>query len=260
MPICRRLPDQFFARVTGIRERRFARPDEQASTLAVRAARSLLVDSGTDRSAIDILVFASASRDQAEPATAHIVQAELGTGAHVFDVSNACNSFLNGIDVARALIIAGRGRRALVVTGETPTRAIRWKADDLAQAKESFAGFTFGDAGAAVLLEEVPRGGIGEIVTDTYSEYWPIGGIRAGGSRHPRGDEHTYFHGDGAELREVFETVGRKITMGHDWDRYARVLVHQVTLPYLNRFVEVTGSRRRRSRHWSSRPEKATAR
>lgn len=37
-------------------------------------------------------MFASATRDVVEPATAHIVQAELGSRAHALDVTNACNS------------------------------------------------------------------------------------------------------------------------------------------------------------------------
>ncbi|WTO33281.1 hypothetical protein OG399_43285 [Streptomyces achromogenes] len=50
---------------------------------------------------VDLLVFASASRDVVEPATAHIVQAELGSRAHALDMTNACDSFVNGIDTTR---------------------------------------------------------------------------------------------------------------------------------------------------------------
>jgi 3-oxoacyl-[acyl-carrier-protein] synthase-3 len=74
-----------------------------------------------------------------------------------------------------------------------------------------------------------------------------VGGIFGGGSRHPRGDEHTYFTGDGHKLRGVFEKIGLGLIervnhrLGLGWDDYARVLVHQVTLPYVQRFVEITG-------------------
>ncbi len=240
-------PAGFFARVTGIRERRIARDDEQASTLAIRAARELFARSGVRPADIDMLLFASASRDVTEPATAHIVQAGLGTSAHAFDIANACNSFLNGIDTARAFVLAGRARRVLVVTGETPTRAMRWQVKDIAEARTGFAGYTFGDAGAAVLVEPVTRGGILHLRTETFSEHWTVGGIAGGGSRHPRSPEHTYFHGNGAELRDVFERFGVaaiekvRTDTGLTWDDYDRVLVHQVTVPYLDRFVELTG-------------------
>ncbi|WP_354641634.1 3-oxoacyl-ACP synthase III family protein [Kitasatospora camelliae] len=242
-----RLPDRMFEKATGIRTRRFAAEGEYASTLAIGAAREALDRAGCDPSDIDLLLYASATRDVCEPATAHLVQAELGSRAHALDVSNACNSFLNGIDTARAMILAGRARRALVVTGETPSRAMRRDPSGLAEFREGFAGYTFGDAGAAVLVEPVASGGILDIETETASEHWEVGGIPGGGSRHPRGDEWSYFRGGGKELRGVFEKIGGDILTrvaartGLGWDAYARVLVHQVTLPYLERFVELTG-------------------
>ncbi|WP_432135253.1 MULTISPECIES: 3-oxoacyl-ACP synthase III family protein [unclassified Streptomyces] len=241
------LPARMLERVTGITSRRTAAESEYASTLAVRAARTALARAGLAPYDVDLLVFASATRDVAEPATAHIVQAELGSRAHALDVTNACNSFVNGIDTARAMILAGRARHALVVTGETPSRAVRHDPRGPDQLRDGFAGYTFGDAGAAVVLEAVDRGGILDVDTETHSEHWPVGGILGGGSRHPRGDEHTYFHGDGGELREVFEKVGTSVLdrmrqrTGLAWSDFRHILVHQVTVPYLERFVELTG-------------------
>ncbi|MFE6867503.1 3-oxoacyl-ACP synthase III family protein [Kitasatospora sp. NPDC057692] len=242
-----RLPERTFEKATGIVTRHFAADGEYASTLAVGAARRALDSRGLHPLDLDLLIFASATRDVAEPATAHLVQAELGSRAHAFDVSNACNSFLNGIDLARAMILAGRARRALVVTGETPSRAMRRDPSGAAEFRDGFAGYTFGDAGAAVVVEAVERGGILGVETETASEHWRVGGIPGGGSRHPRGDEYSYFRGGGPELRTVFEKIGADVLTrtaartGLGWDDYARVLVHQVTVPYLERFVEATG-------------------
>jgi 3-oxoacyl-[acyl-carrier-protein] synthase-3 len=117
----------------------------------------------------------------------------------------------------------------------------------MAQFRTAFAGYTFGDAGAAVLLEPVTTGGIVDVDGETHSEHWPVGGIFGGGSRHPRGDEHTYFTGEGHRLRSVFEKIGPSLLervnhrLGLTWDDYAKVLTHQVTVPYLERFVELTG-------------------
>ncbi len=241
------LPAGMFAQTTGIDRRRVAADDEYASDLAIAAARRVLADADLDALDIDLLLYASATRDMVEPATAHVVQAALGSRAHALDVTNACNSFLNGIDLARSMILAGRARRALVVTGETPTRSMRPRLDGMAQARSAFAGYTFGDAGAAVLVEPVAAGGIVDVDSETHSEHWSVGGIFGGGSRHPRGDEHTYFTGDGHKLRGVFEKIGLGLLervayrTGFGWDDYAKVLVHQVTVPYLQRFVEVAG-------------------
>ncbi|CAG7647961.1 3-oxoacyl-ACP synthase III family protein [Actinacidiphila bryophytorum] len=242
-----RLPPRMLERATGIASRRVAAEGEYASTLALRAARTALGRAGLDPRDVDLLVFASATRDVAEPATAHIVQDGLGSRAHALDVTNACNSFVNGIDTARAMILAGRSRRALVVTGETPSRAVRHAPAGPGQLRDGFAGYTFGDAGAAVVLEAVDRGGITDVDGETRSEHWPAGGIAGGGSRHPRGDEHTYFTGDGSRLREAFEKVGTSVLdrmrrrTGLEWGDFRHILVHQVTLPYLERFVELTG-------------------
>lgn len=240
------LPEGLVRRVTGITRRREAGPGVYASTLAVAAGRRALASAGADPADVDLLLFASASRDMLEPATAHVVQAQLGTRGYALDVTNACNSFVNGIDVARAMILAGRARRALVVTGETPMRAVRAPSGRHAFRAE-FAGYTFGDAGAAVLVEPVDRGGITDVDCATRSEHWEAGGIPGGGSRHPRGDEYTYFRGDAGRLREVFEETGGELLKrvlartGLGWADFARVLVHQVTVPYLERFAEVAG-------------------
>ncbi|MEU3193945.1 ketoacyl-ACP synthase III [Streptomyces sp. NPDC006992] len=241
------IPPRMIERATGVRTRRVAADGEYASTLAVRAARTALERAGLAPPDIDLLLFASATRDVAEPATAHIVQHALGSRAHALDVTNACNSFVGGIDLARGMLLAGRAQRALVVTGETPSRAVQHAPADLDRFREVFAGYTFGDAGAAVVLESVPGGGILDIGTETRSEHWDVGGIPGGGSRHPRGDEYTWFHGDGAELRDVFEKVGTSVLdrmrhrTGLEWQDFRHILVHQVTLPYLERFVELTG-------------------
>ncbi|MGW7524173.1 hypothetical protein [Streptomyces sp. NPDC054783] len=68
--------------VTGIVSRRAVAGLEYASTLAVRAARPAPVRSGPAPYDMDLLVFASATRDMAEPATARVVQAEPGSRAH----------------------------------------------------------------------------------------------------------------------------------------------------------------------------------
>jgi acyl-CoA:acyl-CoA alkyltransferase len=241
------LPPGMFEQLTGISSRRMSADDEHASTLAVGAARKALAAAELKPDDIDLLLFASASRDVAEPATAHIVQAELGSQAHAFDVTNACNSFINGIDIARAMLIAGRAARALIVTGETPTRVVRWGPSSAEQLKRGIAGYTFGDAGAAVIVEPVPSGGILDIDAETHSEHWDVAGIFGGGCRHPRDLEKTYFEGDGHALRGVFEKIGTHIIdrvgdrTGMAVEDYAKVLVHQVTMPYLDRFVNLTG-------------------
>ena len=187
-------------RLTGIRLRHVARDDQQASDLAVEAARRL------DHGGVDLLVFASASQDMVEPATAHIVAAKLGALCPVFDVKNACNSMLNGIQVAEALILTGAHRKVLVCSGEIPSRAIRWQVRDRAQFVDAFAGYTLSDAGAAVLVDRRPRARhLLPRLRGRLHGAWAIGTLPGGGSTHPRDPEYSYFRGDGRRLKDAFE-------------------------------------------------------
>ncbi|MER6170624.1 ketoacyl-ACP synthase III [Streptosporangium sp. NPDC001681] len=228
-------------RLTGIRRRHVARDDQQASDLAAEAAR------GLDHSDVDLLVFASASQDMVEPATAHIVAAKLGLSCPVFDVKNACNSMLNGIQIAEALILSGAHRKVLVCSGEIPSRAIRWRVRDRAQFVDSFAGYTMSDTGAAVMVAADMERGIFYRDFAADSTAWAIGTLPGGGSAHPRDPEYSYFRGDGRRLKEAFEMIGPDIFLnalkhtGLTWDDFAIVAVHQVALPYLRFLAQVLG-------------------
>jgi 3-oxoacyl-[acyl-carrier-protein] synthase III len=192
-------------RMTGIARRHVAADGQQASDLAVAAAREL------DHGDADLLIFASASQDMVEPATAHIVAAKLGMSCPVFDVKNACNSLLNGIQVAEALIRTGAHRKVLVCTGEVPSRAIRWRVADREQFVSAFAGYTLSDAGAAVLVTADPHRGIFYRDFSADSTAWAVGTLPGGGSAHPRDPEYSYFRGDGRRLKEAFELIGPDI-------------------------------------------------
>ncbi|MCD0448210.1 ketoacyl-ACP synthase III [Actinocorallia sp. API 0066] len=230
-------------RMTGIRARHVMRADQQASDLAVEAAAKLLADSGERP---DLLVFGSASQDLIEPATAHIVAAKLGLTCPVFDVKNACNSFLNGMQVADALIRTGAYRRVLVCTGESPSRAVRWEVRDRAQFVDAFAGYTLSDGGAAMLLEAAPTG-LFAFDFAAVSASWQVGTLPAGGSMHPRDPDYTYFSGDGRKLKDAFLGRGPDLWLdaldrhGLTWDDFKVVLVHQVTVPYLETLRAILG-------------------
>lgn len=229
-------------RITGIDTRHVAADDEQASDLAVAAAGKLLADHGLE---VDLLIFGSASQDLVEPATAHIVAAKLGLCVPVFDVKNACNGFLNGLQIAEALI--GQYPRVLVCTGETPSRAIRWRVRDHAQFVDAFAGYTLSDAGAAMLVSRAADGGVFHRAFTADSRRWDIGTLPGGGSMHPRDPEYTYFSGDGRRLKEAFLAIGPDLLLsalretGLSWHDFAVICVHQVAMPYLDALRSILG-------------------
>ncbi len=241
-------PQGMVETITGVRSRRVADEGVNASDLAAAAARTVLDQSGTLAKDIDLLIFASASQDMVEPATANMVQELVGTTCPVFDVKNACNSFLSGIQVAEALIKAGSASRVLVTSGETPSRCIKWSVRDRDDFKFSFPGYTLGDAGAAALLvASDEERGIFHRSFQTVSRHWQACTIPGGGSVHPRGDEFSYFRSDGTALRDAFAENGAGILeralaeTGTCFADYRRILVHQVAMPYLRAFLDVTG-------------------
>lgn len=233
---------------TGVRERRYRQPHEHASDMAVHASRAALAEAGVAVDELDLIIFASSSQDLVEPATSHLVSCKLGASAMVFDVKNACNSFINGLQIADALIRGGQYERVLVCTGEAPSEAIRWELRDWEHMKRSFAGYTFGDAGAAAVLEPRRDGtGLRYVDFQAASRHWEICTLRGGGTMHPRDDEHTYFAGDGNSLRDAFVELGPQILVDcfqrtrSTFDDYDVVLFHQVTEPFLDVFLQVSG-------------------
>lgn len=245
-----RLPAGVVALVSGVRERRYAGEGIYASDLAAEAGRAVLLQTGTPASAVDLLIFAAASQDLAEPATANIVQEKVGTRAAVFDLKNACNSFLNALQVAEGFIRSGMYRCVLVAAGEIPSRSINWQAANRAEVQENFPGYTLGDAGAAALLTPAEPGsgrGIFYRAFQTTSAHWGLATIPGGGTMHPRGDEHTYVRGDGAALKRAFAATGPQVLRdalrdtGLAYDDFAAILVHQVSMPYLREFLATAG-------------------
>jgi 3-oxoacyl-[acyl-carrier-protein] synthase-3 len=234
--------------MTGIRYRRVADDGVQCSDLAAAAARRAMAKAGVSASDIDLLIFASASQDLIEPATAHIVQSKLGTSGPVFDVKNACNSFLNGLELAESLILSGAYETVLVTAGEICSRAVQWHVHSVDEFRRHFPAYTMGDAGAACIVRRSDNGrGIFFRSFASRSEHWGLATIPSGGSMHPRGDEYTYLQGYGPRLRQTFSDLGpgifaemlREAGLGHD--AFDRIFIHQVSAPYHRELLETTG-------------------
>ncbi|MHC5110774.1 MAG: 3-oxoacyl-ACP synthase III family protein, partial [Planctomycetota bacterium] len=201
------LTNGLIERLTGVSTRHYRAPKEQCSDLAVEASRKAIERAGVSVEDIDLVVFASCTQDIIEPATANIVQEKLGCrGAQAMDVKNACNSFLNGLDVADSHIRAGKSRCALVTVGETLSLSIDWQihsADDL---KSRLASLTLGDAGAACILTAVPEDserGIQATGFRSYGDKWRLATVLGGGSMYQFDPKHAFFHSESGQLRSA---------------------------------------------------------
>jgi 3-oxoacyl-[acyl-carrier-protein] synthase-3 len=234
--------------LSGVRARRVAADEVQCSDLAADAAARALADAGLSPADVDVMIFASAGQDMIEPATAHIVQQKLGSQCQVFDVKNACNSFLNGLQLAESLIISGSCETAVVTTGEICSRAINWRLNSFDEFKRLFPGYTMGDAGAAAVLTRSPDDrGIVYRRFEAVSQHWDIATVPCGGSLHPRGDEYTYLQGDGAKLKDAFVQHGPALFKKMLCDaricvsEFDRAVVHQASVSYVEEMLDLIG-------------------
>lgn len=245
-----KLSADFVRRLTGVIERRHARPGTSSSDLAVAAGQRALERSATDPSDIDLLVFAAASHDFAEPATANRVQDGLGcTGARVVDIKNACNSFLDALDLVASQIESGRSELALIAVGEVISPFISYEFHGLAQSKLLVAGLTLGDAGASAIIGRNPPFE-GVIYPGTFwsdGSQWRLSTIMAGGSLFGRDFNKAYFECDSAKLLRLGLDNSPKIiqkaldSVGWRIEDVDLVVPHQVSVPGLEYLSEMLG-------------------
>lgn len=166
-------------RRTGIKERRWAGPDEATSHLTQRAALAALEAAGVTPQALDAIILSTTSPDTPMPASACHVQRLLGAKqAFAFDLAASCSGFLYALSVGDHLIRLGQARRVLVAAAEVKSRFLNHK--------EPGTAILFGDgAGAAVLAPGDGRHGILAVNLRSDGSQAELIQIRAGGSRMP---------------------------------------------------------------------------
>lgn len=125
-PVFKRLKIPFgtFEKLTGIKTRYHWDQSVPPSQVATVAAAKALEKSSLKADQIQALFNCSITRDYFEPATSCIVHHELGLPecAVVFDISNACLGFMNGIVMMSNLIESGVIGAGILVSGETIVR------------------------------------------------------------------------------------------------------------------------------------------
>ncbi len=175
--------DEWIVSRTGIRERRVAADGEKTSDLAAAAARVALEAAETEPDDLDFIIVATATPDETFPATATVVQKELGMhhGA-AFDVQAVCSGFIYAMSVADNFIKAGAGDRILVIGAETFSRILDWE--------DRNTCVLFGDGAGAVVLQ----------------------GRQANGDRGDRGILRTCLHSDGRNHDALYVDGGPSST------------------------------------------------
>src|ERR1044071_9014750 len=100
--------DEWIVSRTGIRERRLGGPGETTSTMASEAVRRLMAQRGLGADDIDALIVATVTPDMVFPATACLVQDQVGLrNTWGFDLSAACSGFLYALTTGAQMVAAG---------------------------------------------------------------------------------------------------------------------------------------------------------
>ena len=103
--------DQWITERTGIRARYVVGPGEACSDLAVKAARRALDAARISAADLDMILLATCTGDYPLPATACLIQHQLGaTKAAACDLAAACCGFVYALSMADAYVRTGMTR------------------------------------------------------------------------------------------------------------------------------------------------------
>jgi len=193
-----------------VKSRYHAEEQETFSFMGARALKSALERTGWDKVELDMIISASASKEQLLPFQAAAISRAVGlghSGVACFDVDSTCLSFVTALDIASMYLQQGQYKRLAIVSSEVPSRFLNWEDAETAP--------LFGDGAVAVLLEASASSEAGLIAShmQTFSEGYDYCRIRAGGTRwnlrRPPEDETDYFFR--MEGRRAFRLAAAKI-------------------------------------------------
>ncbi|MDX2185493.1 MAG: beta-ketoacyl-ACP synthase 3 [Opitutaceae bacterium] len=184
--------EEEMVKLTGIKERRYAGPDETATALAATAARHALRQANLSPETIDGIIMATILPDQPVPSMASALARELGCHkAFAFDLNAACSGWLFALETGRSLVLSGAGQRVLVVTAELTSRILN--------PNDYETAFLLGDgAGAALLTTDADGHRLHRLGMSGDARQFEAIQRRGGGATrpfpHPSGSDQADFY------------------------------------------------------------------
>jgi len=133
--------DEWISERTGIRERRIG---GTTRSLGAEAARAAIADAGLTPADIDFILLATTTPDRMAPATAAMIQSDIGATCAALDINAACSGFMYGVRVAQGLIETGT-RRVLLIGSEQLSGWVDWT--------DRRTAVLFGDGAGACVME-----------------------------------------------------------------------------------------------------------
>ncbi|GAB2581369.1 beta-ketoacyl-ACP synthase III [Kribbella endophytica] len=149
--------DEWIRTRSGIRERRWAEPDETVLMMSVEAAKEALRDSGIDPAQIGCVVVATVTHLYQTPAIATQIAVAVGAPtAAAFDISAACAGFCYGVAMASDLVRGGSAKYVLAIGVE--------RLSDITDRTDRSTAFIFADGAGAAVVGPSDEPGIGPVV------------------------------------------------------------------------------------------------
>lgn len=212
--------DEWIRERTGICRRHIAAEGELTSSVAEKAARDALRDSGMEPSELDMIIVATNSPDTLFPGVAPKVQGLLGADkAGAFDVQAGCTSGVYAIALAVNGIASGLWKKVLVIGAEVLSRIINWT--------DRNTCVLFGD-GAGAMVFGSAEGDEGRFISAD---------LRSDGTKH---DQITLLGGL-VEYPASDETIEQKLhyvaMKGNDVFRF----VNRIIPPFLRQYCIDSG-------------------
>lgn len=199
--------DEWIRTRTGIEERRILKDENKATAfMGAEAAREALEQRGIDAEEIDIIILATVTPDYLFPATACLIQEDIGaSNAYGFDLSAACSGFLYALSTGANFIESGQAAKVLVIGSD--------KMSSIVDYTDRSTCILFGDGAGAVLLEASgDETGVVDYIHHTEGDtdgalYQPAGGSRNPATQDTVANRLHFIKQDG---RAVFKkaTVG----------------------------------------------------
>jgi len=149
--------DEWILRRTGIKERHISADNEYTSDMATIASKRAIENAGLTAEDIDLIILGTVTPDYFTPASACVVQNNLGAvNAAAFDYNAACSGFVTGLTIAQQFIKTGVYKHILVVCADVLSKATDYQ--------DRATCVLFGDAAGAAVVSASEETGI--IATD----------------------------------------------------------------------------------------------
>jgi 3-oxoacyl-[acyl-carrier-protein] synthase-3 len=124
-----------FKSITGIEERRYVNENQTSSDIGTIAARKAIEDAGIDKETLDGIILAhnfgniphGTVQSDILPSLATRVKFDLqikNPNCVAFDILFGCPGWIQGVIIARNYLLAGEGKRFLVIGSETLSRVL----------------------------------------------------------------------------------------------------------------------------------------